>query len=73
MNKFWRLLWSTRIVFGGVIGSAVLTSFDWFEHHPADIASHALVHFIVAWTAVAIGVQTMRRLRGGRDGSEMAG
>ncbi len=63
---FRRGLWATRKVLVAVAGAAVLTWWEWVEHHPPDIAVVALIHLVFVSAAVALVVQAGRWLgRGG--------
>jgi len=51
---FWPGLWATRKLLVAFVGSAVLTWWEWVEHHPPDILIVALVHFVFVFAVIAL-------------------
>ncbi|MGI8961405.1 MAG: hypothetical protein ACR2IV_16915 [Bryobacteraceae bacterium] len=51
---FWGCLWAARKLFVAVAGAALLTWWEWVEHHPPEIAIVALIHFVFVLTAIAL-------------------
>ncbi|HVW86203.1 MAG TPA: hypothetical protein VHB50_16060 [Bryobacteraceae bacterium] len=57
---FVRGLWATRKLSAAVLGSAVLTWWEWVKHHPPEIVVIALIHFIFVLALIAVIVQIRR-------------
>ena len=53
-SGFWPGLWATRKLLIAFVGSAVLTWWEWVEHHPPDILIVALVHFVFVFAVIAL-------------------
>lgn len=51
---FWPGLWATRKLLLAFVGSAVLTWWEWVEHHPPDILIVGLVHFVFVFAVIAL-------------------
>ena len=60
---FRRGLWATRKLSAAVVGSALLTWWEWVEHHPPEIEIVALIHFVFVLAAIAIFVSIWRWFR----------
>lgn len=58
---FGRGLWATRKLLAAVAGSALLTWWEWIEHHPPDLAIEELVHFVFVFGAIALFVYVGQR------------
>jgi hypothetical protein len=58
---FWGGLWATRKLFVAVAGAALLTWWEWVEHHPPEIAVVALIHFVFVLAAIELVVYVGRR------------
>lgn len=56
-------LWATRKLLAAVAGSALLTWWEWVEHHPPAIAVVALIHFVFVLAAIALAVYIRQWLR----------
>jgi hypothetical protein len=53
----WGGLWATRKLLAAVAGAALLTWWEWVEHHPPEILVLALIHFVFVFAAVALVVR----------------
>lgn len=53
-------LWATRKLFVAVAGAALLTWWEWVEHHPPEIAVVALIHFVFVLAVTALAVHIGR-------------
>jgi len=53
-------LWATRKLFVAFAGAALLTWWEWVEHHPPEIAVVALIHFVFVLAAIALAVHIGR-------------
>jgi hypothetical protein len=58
---FWGGLWATRKLLAAVAGSALLTWWEWIEHHPPDLVIVELVHFAFVFGAIALFVYVRQR------------
>jgi hypothetical protein len=58
---FWEWLWATRKLCIAVVGAALLTWWEWVEHHPPEIAVVALVHFVFVLIVIALVVYIGQR------------
>ena len=58
---FWGGLWATRKLLVVVAGSALLTWWEWIEHHPPDLAIVELVHFFFVFAVTALLVYIGQR------------
>lgn len=67
---FWPGLWATRKLLLALVGSAVLTWWEWVEHHPPDIAIVTIVHFVFVFALIALLVYLGLWFRGKRSPSE---
>ncbi len=67
---FWPGLWATRKLLLALVGSAVLTGWEWVERHPPDMAIVAIVHFVFVFTLIALLVVVGLWFRGRRSPSE---
>jgi hypothetical protein len=56
----WGWLWATRKFLGAAAGAAVLTWWEWVEHHPPEIAVVAVIHFVFVLAAIACAVHIGR-------------
>jgi len=57
---FWGGLWATRKLLVAVAGAALLTWWEWIEHHPPEIALLALIHFVFVLAAISLVVHVGR-------------
>jgi hypothetical protein len=65
-----RVLWATRKILIAIVGSAVMTWWFWIEHHPSEIASVALIHFVFVMTLIALFVYVAQRLNSKKSPSK---
>ena len=56
-------LWATRKLLIAFAGSAVLTWWEWVEHHPPDMVFVAIIHFVFVFLLVALLVYLGQWLR----------
>lgn len=66
----WLGLWATRKLLLALVGSGVLTWWEWNEHHPPDIVIVELVHFVVLFAVIALVVYVAQRFSGKRTHSQ---
>src|SRR5947209_7252113 len=57
---FWGWLLVRWKLFVAVAGAALLTWWEWVEHHPPEIALVALLHFVFLLVAIALIVHIAR-------------
>jgi hypothetical protein len=58
---FWRALWATRKLLVAVVGAALLTWWEWIEHHPPAIAIVALIHLVFVLVVIGLLVYIGQR------------
>lgn len=51
------MLWAARKLFVAVAAAALLTWWEWVEHHPPEIALIALIHLAFVLAAIALIVR----------------
>jgi hypothetical protein len=61
-HGFLRALWATRKILIALAGSAVMTWWFWIEHHPSEIVTVALIHFVFVLAVIAFLVYLAQRL-----------
>ena len=61
----WGALWATRKLLVALAGAALLTWWEWVEHHPPEIALAAVIHFVFVLAAIALVVHVGRWLSRG--------
>jgi len=61
LGGFRGALWATRKLFAAVLGAALMTWWEWVEHHPPEIVIVALIHFVFVLFGIALFVHVTRR------------
>jgi hypothetical protein len=65
LTRFPEALWALRRVIAALLGSMVLTWWEWVSHHPPEIAIVAVIHFAFVLAAIALLVYVRQWCRRG--------